>query len=41
MRFIVCLASSLNGVFGKYIERISAELLMEGQSLDTATIVEK
>ena len=33
MRFIVCLASCLNGVFGKYIERISAELLMEGQNV--------
>ena len=33
MRFIVCLASCLNGVFGKYIERISAELLMEGKNI--------
>ena len=32
-RFIVCLASCLNGVFCKYIERISAELLMEGQNV--------
>ena len=32
MRFIVCLASCLNGVCGKYIERISAELLMERQN---------
>ena len=30
--FYCCLASCLNGVFGKYIERISAELLMEGQN---------
>ena len=30
--FYCCLASCLNGVFGKYIERISAELLMESQN---------
>ena len=33
MHFIVWLASCLNGVCGKYIEHISAELLMEGQNV--------